>query len=330
MRYGISYPKKEKEHSVKVSVVVATYNGHKYIYQQLESVRMQTRQADEVIISDDNSTDDTYNQCLSYINEHNLTNWKLIKTGQNAGYYKNFMNAIENSTGDIIFLADQDDVWLDYKISDMASLMERNTQILSLASTFCKIDENGEKIGAYVKHPYYKKNGIKKISLRKFFKHPYYLGMSMAIKRELFEEIKNVDNYDLVHDIMLNLYAAQKEGFFFYDKVLTKRRYYDASASSVVFKKEKEKQYTGKKKGTFQIWIQLKHFKIMMKILQKDQSLSIKSKKLLNRFIKCCENRYDYIEKKEILKWIINIKYIRYYKSFLHYLYDLKLILNKQ
>ena len=94
------------------SICIATYNGEKYIKEQLTSILSQIDIDDEVIISDDGSTDKT----IEIINDINDSRIKLIKGGF-RNFTFNFENAIRQAQGEYIFLADQDDVWLPNKYS---------------------------------------------------------------------------------------------------------------------------------------------------------------------------------------------------------------------
>ena len=74
----------------KISVVMTTYNGKKYLLEQLESLRNQTLKIDEVIIMDDWSKDETPELIRKYIIDNNLSGWKLIENQTNQGWKKNF------------------------------------------------------------------------------------------------------------------------------------------------------------------------------------------------------------------------------------------------
>lgn len=112
---------------MKISVCMATYNGEKYIKDQLDSILSQIGKMDEVIISDDGSTDRTIEIIKSY-DDDRITVYKNSKT---KGYTKNFENALEKVKGDIIFLSDQDDVWLDNKVSKMISVLKKYDFVVS-------------------------------------------------------------------------------------------------------------------------------------------------------------------------------------------------------
>lgn len=98
-----------------ISVCIATYNGGKYIKEQLDSILFQLGKDDEVIISDDSSTDDTLSILESYHDERIviLTNQKF-----HSPVY-NFENALKSAKGDFIFLSDQDDIWEPTKVEVM-------------------------------------------------------------------------------------------------------------------------------------------------------------------------------------------------------------------
>lgn len=92
---------------MKVSVVMTTYNGEKYVCEQLNSIYRQTQPPNEVIICDDCSTDKTAQIINEFIEKHNLTNWIFSVNQENKGWQRNFLEAMEKATGDILFLCDE-------------------------------------------------------------------------------------------------------------------------------------------------------------------------------------------------------------------------------
>lgn len=96
-----------------ISVVIAAYNGEKYIMEQLNSVLCQLGEGDEVVISDDLSSGNTYPAVKELIEKDRRI---VYIKGPGKGVIKNFENAVKNAKGDYIFLCDQDDVWLDGKV----------------------------------------------------------------------------------------------------------------------------------------------------------------------------------------------------------------------
>ena len=97
-----------------ISVCIATYNGEKYIKEQLDSIIPQLGHEDEIVISDDGSSDST----LDIINSINDERIRITVNQGKHGVNSNFNNALLHAKGDFIFLADQDDIWLSGKVAE--------------------------------------------------------------------------------------------------------------------------------------------------------------------------------------------------------------------
>ena len=106
-----------------ISVAMTTYNGEKYVKEQLESILEQTKPVDEIVIMDDKSTDETV-EIIKKIQEKSEVNIILEVNKENVGYIENFRRAIKKTKCYIIFLCDQDDVWYKGKVEVMSGLME--------------------------------------------------------------------------------------------------------------------------------------------------------------------------------------------------------------
>lgn len=120
-----------------VEILMCTYNGEKFLKEQLDSLRYQTKPADRVSIYDDISSDNTVTIIKDYINEYNLEKkWFLHINQENKGWKKNFYDGILASTGDIVFFCDQDDVWELDKIEIMSKAFAENEYILKLNSYY--------------------------------------------------------------------------------------------------------------------------------------------------------------------------------------------------
>ncbi len=104
-----------------ISVCLACYNGEKYIEEQLRSILVQLGDHDEVIISDDGSSDSTIEIIRSFRDPRIRI---LSNPGPDHGVNANFNNALSNARGDIIFLSDQDDVWLPGKVQNCLDALE--------------------------------------------------------------------------------------------------------------------------------------------------------------------------------------------------------------
>ena len=106
-----------------VSVAMATYNGQQWLGEQLASIAAQTRPPDELVISDDASTDDTLRIARNFAE---AAPFKVLvdEHMERVGSARNFDRSLSACSGDVVFLADQDDIWLPTKIEAVTKRME--------------------------------------------------------------------------------------------------------------------------------------------------------------------------------------------------------------
>ena len=121
-----------------ISVCMATFNGGKFIREQLESILSQLPPDAEIIIADDGSTDDT----LLVVDSLNESRIRVLPAERHLGVIYNFERALRASKGEIVFLADQDDVWLPGKVEmclaalNEADLVMHDAFLLGLSDAF--------------------------------------------------------------------------------------------------------------------------------------------------------------------------------------------------
>ena len=125
-----------------VSIAMCTYNGEKYIEEQIESILNQSYKNLEIIICDDNSTDNTTKLIESYIKVDSRI--KIFRNKQNLGFIKNFEKAISLCNGEYIALSDQDDIW---KLNKIELYLKKIKDNILIYSDLDMIDENGNLIG---------------------------------------------------------------------------------------------------------------------------------------------------------------------------------------
>jgi len=123
-----------------VSIAMITYNGEKYLAQQLESIYAQSYKNIEVIVCDDGSTDKTIDILQAYKDSHDL---KFHLNEVNLGINKNFAKAFSLCKGDFIAPSDQDDIWAENKIETLVNEIEGHALIYSITSA---IDEEGNPL----------------------------------------------------------------------------------------------------------------------------------------------------------------------------------------
>ena len=112
---------------MKISVALAAYKGEEYIAEQLDSILRQLGENDEIIVSDDYPQGETRRIVQEYVNRD-----KRIRyiEGEGRGVVTNFENALKACTGDVIFLCDQDDVWMPDKVSSVMAEIENGADLV--------------------------------------------------------------------------------------------------------------------------------------------------------------------------------------------------------
>jgi glycosyltransferase involved in cell wall biosynthesis len=126
-----------------ISIALCTYNGEKYLIEQLDSLVNQTYKNFEIIAIDDNSSDNSYSILEDY--SKNYPFLKVEKNNQNLGFTKNFEKAIQKCTGDYIAISDQDDIWKLDKLATLFAEIGENMLIYhnsELVDSFGKPIEN--------------------------------------------------------------------------------------------------------------------------------------------------------------------------------------------
>lgn len=290
-----------------VSILLCSYNGEKYISKQLDSIKNQTVQADEVIIKDDCSTDRTVEICEQFIKNNSLS-WKIIRNENNLGYRLNFLQGLKETSEEIVFLCDQDDIWKSNKIEEMSKEMEANNEIMSLTSTMDLIDEKDDVIKKHLKHPFSKKGDIRKINNKEYYKFPTYLGMTMAIRREVIDNM-NLKYGDIVtHDFYCNYFALRMGGVYYLDKALTERR----SCGENISHKLRQEQLKNDYKGNDRLRVVNKYIEILELFDKMDKEFGFKEDKDLEQEISLLKKRRECMMSDKILKIIFGeIKLIK-------------------
>lgn len=171
-----------------ISVAMCTYNGEKYIKEQIESILNQSCAIDELIIGDDGSSDDTIKIIYQTLKNTNIA-YKIIENKKNLGYRKNFENVIAQTKGDIIFLSDQDDVWEFEKVKILVEDLDKEENNLLVFSDAYLVDKNLNKLsGSLWQGVYYDEvRGANESWLDLFLKGYYVTGAAMAFKRVVYE-----------------------------------------------------------------------------------------------------------------------------------------------
>jgi glycosyltransferase involved in cell wall biosynthesis len=179
----------------KISVCMAAYNGSAFIKEQINSILCQLKESDELIIVNDCSTDNT----LDILQSFNTSKIKIINNAKNLGLVKSFEIALKNSTGDIIFFSDQDDIWLDSKVRKTIDCMHQS-QSLVVVSDAKVFNEEGD----IIYDSFFKFRNSGSGLLKNFYKNTY-IGCCMAIDTRVIPYILPFPDKNLLHDEWIGL-----------------------------------------------------------------------------------------------------------------------------
>lgn len=214
-----------------VSVVMAVYNGRKYLREQLESICIQTCKVDEIILIDDKSFE-TVLDIIDNIQEKYGIQIKYYVNEKNIGYAQTFFAALKESSGTYIFFSDQDDIWDINKVKHMINAMTNNQSMLCLSALNIIINGNGKirkkekKIG---------NSNLCKIRVEEVLRQKRLRpGMSLLINNKLKDKILNYDISRLrQHDRFIEFIASLEDGFYILNENLTKYRIHDHNVSGM-------------------------------------------------------------------------------------------------
>ena len=213
-----------------VSVVLGTYNGEKYLAEQLESILKQTYRPMELIISDDASVDGTRQVLKKYENNPLI---RIFYQEKNLGLTKNFSFTALQARGELIAFSDQDDIWMPHKIE---KLVEEREDYHLVYSNSMLVDEEGRSMNK-------KLSDLKKMytgnDSRGYIMYSCVWGHTMMISKKLVQ--KSLPMPDSVnHDIWLTYMAFLNGGIKYVDEVLTHYRRNSFSISQPLALKRSE------------------------------------------------------------------------------------------
>ena len=229
----------------KISIAVCTYNGEKYLQQQLDSFATQTRLPDEVVICDDCSKDAT-GRILKDFAANAAFPVKLYFNEQNFGFLKNFEKAIRLCSGEIIVLSDQDDVWHEEKIKLIEAGFAESEKIGMVYADAELVNESLEILEPSM----WQKTGFDAKKQKLFaggkafdllLVRGYVYGSSMAFRaayRDLF--LPFPDNTYFIHDNWIAFMISTVADISLINKKITKYRQHERQFVGII-KDEKSK-----------------------------------------------------------------------------------------
>ncbi|MCI9645529.1 MAG: glycosyltransferase family 2 protein [Lachnospiraceae bacterium] len=214
---------------VRISVAMVTYHGAKYLRAQLDSILSQLQERDELVVSDDGSTDGT----AALLREYQQSDRRIrLLQGPRQGLKKNVEHAIAHTRGEYIFLADQDDIWSPRKVERVMEAFagrDRPYVVIHDARVFAGDDTEDIQMESFLRFRSGRPGVIKNIIKNS------YIGCCMAFRQELKELILPIPASIEMHDQWIGVLSDCKfsKSCFLWEPLLLYRRH-DANNSKMV------------------------------------------------------------------------------------------------
>ncbi len=207
-----------------ISVVMTSYNGEKYIGEQIRSVLLNLSEEDELIISDDGSKDQTKEILRDYQERDSRIH---LYQGPRKGINANFEFALKKAKGDYIFICDQDDIWEKNKKEEVLKAFSKE-QCMAVVHDCRVIDDNEEEIiPSFMAYRGSGSGALKNIAKNS------YIGCCMAFRKELLNLIFPIPGKIEMYDQWIGVLADLNGGSFFLKKRLIRYRRHGENASSM-------------------------------------------------------------------------------------------------
>lgn len=220
--------------SDKISVVLASYNGEKYIGEQVASILGELSSDDELIISDDGSSDGTL-EIINRFNDDRI----VVVSGPQRGFVRNFENAYKYTHNPYIFFSDQDDIWVKGKREKVLAAFDTDIKLVKHDATVVSADLN------VIIKSYNCYRGANTSYVKNIIKNTF-TGCCMAIKREWLDKLLPIPD-GIYHDWWLGVLSCRFNCARIIDDNLLLYRRHVANASSMkpdnIFKRIKKRVY---------------------------------------------------------------------------------------
>jgi glycosyltransferase involved in cell wall biosynthesis len=224
-----------------VSIALATYNGGAHLGTQLDSYFVQERLPDELVLSDDGSTDGTLEIAREFA-ERAPFPVRVISNRRAKGFRGNFATAIESAEGELIALSDQDDVWLPAHLARLAETLEGEPSVLAVASDSECVDNELQPLGYTIRDSERLSATLRKATMRRgrdqfglVLRHRAVAGHGMAFRRSLVPAVLPFPD-EWFHDQWIFLVGAALGRVDYVPDTLSKYRQHDSQSIAAEMK----------------------------------------------------------------------------------------------
>jgi glycosyltransferase involved in cell wall biosynthesis len=183
--------------STAVSVVMSVYNGRDYLHEQVQSVLTQLELQDELIVIDDASTDES----MDIIRAFNSPRIRLFRNDTNLGVRRSFERGLNLAHGEVVFLCDQDDLWLPGKRAAFVQAFAEDPEVTVVVSDAEVIDATGELIS----HSFMASRGGFSGTVRATVWRNRFMGCAMAVRRPVLKWALPIPPKAPMHDMWLGV-----------------------------------------------------------------------------------------------------------------------------
>lgn len=214
---------------VRVSVCMATYNGSKFVEEQLSSILGQLGPTDEVVVVDDASTDDT----VARVRAIDDPRVQLVEAPQNRGYVRTFEDALGRARGEVVLLSDQDDLWVPGRVETM---VEALADVQVVATNLGTLGGPDAIRGPYGQPDWYLRAADSRRHARNVLgtlagNRPYY-GCAMGLRRDALSRVLPFPAFlDESHDLWIALYGNVAGSIRHVEARTVLRRFHEDNAS---------------------------------------------------------------------------------------------------
>ena len=269
-----------------ISIAMATYNGAKYLREQIDSILNQTIQDFELVICDDCSTDETLAVLEEYAKKDKRI--RFFSNESNMGFKKNFENVIRRCKGDFIALSDQDDIWLPKHLEILLDKMIGETQLACGSPIF--VNERNEELPK--KYDYLKKDFVpdndEDMARHIFLCRSTFQGASMLLRRSFLKKALPIPEGADFHDSWFAAFACFSGGLAFVDKPVMRYRRFDNAVTSSFMKLSPARLFIGSVLVDHSVKDRLV---FIDNIRSRTPKLSYEKRELLNTFEKLLKRR---------------------------------------
>ena len=295
-----------------VCVVVTTYNGINFLGEQLDSIRLQSTEADRVLISDDGSTDGTGRFTEEYIAKYQLKNWECIIREKNLGWKRNFIETMKSADTDIILLADQDDIWESDKIERYVRAFEEYPGAMVIAGNYSVMineREKSQQVFDRQTEGMADDGSVIRWMLTKQFHIIDRPGCVYGVRNSFFQSIVKYYPEDHPHDSFLWLASVSVGGLYLLQKKLIRYRRHSDNAI-------KKKTIRNVRLSERLLFSKNEKYICENMLCFEHSDLSDEEKAAVKDFIDFCGIRIEFFESRKLRYWLtLFFRYRGYYTS---------------